>query len=117
MSTTITHAGGTITASMPTWDAGAEARSIVHTILGRPDPDITTRPTSLRAGTLPLQFTAEADAVAARAILAVPQSLTLSNSGVGAVSLVFVVASGTLGEVRSEAGVWTLSVPFQEIAP
>lgn len=92
-------------------------RSKVHTILGRPDPDITKRPTGLRSGTLQLKFTTEAAAVAARAVLAVTQPLTLANSVVGAVGMVFVVADGELGEVLSEAGAWSLSVPFREIAP
>ncbi|WP_449408366.1 hypothetical protein [Microbacterium maritypicum] len=116
MSTTITHAGGTITGSMQEWDANAEARSIVHTILGRADPDITLRPTGLRRGEFTLVFPSGAEAAAARAVLAVPQSLSLSNSGVDEVAMQFVVAGGDLGHSLSSGGVWSLRIPFQEIA-
>ena len=116
MSTRITHAGGVITAYMRNFEGNAPVRTIVHTILGRPDPDITTRPTGLRKGTLTLVFDTGAAAMAARAVLAAPQSLALSNSGVSEVSMQFVVAGGDLSDVLAEGGVWSLVVPFQEIA-
>lgn len=115
--TTITHAGGVITpVALEGWEASAQARSIVHTILGRPDPDITLRPTGLRSGTLTLVFATGADAYAARAVLAVPQQLTLANSTVAQVSMLFIVAGGDLGEVIADSGEWRLSVPFQEVS-
>lgn len=116
MSTTITHAGGTISASMAAWDASAETRSIVHPILGRSDPDITLRPTGLRRGEFTLVFATGAAAAAAWTVLSDPQPLTLSNSGVIEVAMQFVVAGGDLSHALSSAGVWSLRVPFQEIA-
>lgn len=101
---------------MQEWRATAEARSIVHSILGRADPDITLRPSGLRRGEFTVVFPTGAAAAAARAVLAVPQPLTLSNSGVAEVAMQFVVAGGDLGEVLNGGGVWSLSVPFQEIA-
>lgn len=118
MSTTITHSTGTITpTSMPEWESEAPARSIVHTILNRPDPDITKRPTGLRRGTLTLVFATGAAAYAARAILAVPQVLTLANSDVPQVGMKFVVADGDISDVYGQAKEWTLTVPFQEVTP
>ncbi|WP_292763748.1 hypothetical protein [Microbacterium sp. UBA3486] len=117
MTTTITHAGGVITpTSMPGWDARADLRSIVHTIMGRSDPDITRRPTGMRRGTLTLVFESGAAAYAARSILAVTQPLDLGNPSVGQVTMRFIVAGNELGEVIEDAGQWVLSVPFQEIA-
>ncbi|UUE19892.1 hypothetical protein [Microbacterium sp. J1-1] len=116
MSTTITHAGGVITASLEEWRVLSEARSIVHTILGRVDPDITLRPTSPRRGAFTLAFETGAAAQSARLALAVPQVLTLSNSGVAEVSMQFVIAGGDLGDALSRSGVWTLEVPFQEVS-
>lgn len=119
MSTTITHAGGIITPSaLRGWSASAPINSRVHNILGRPDPDITVRPAGLRRGTLTLVFGTGAEAYAARGVLAVTQPLTLVNSGVAQVSMTFVVATesgGELGEVLGRAGEWTITVPFQEI--
>ncbi|MFD8768458.1 hypothetical protein [Microbacterium oxydans] len=116
MTTTITHASGTIAAYMSSFEGDTPLRSIVHTIIGRPDPDITKRPSGLRKGTLKLVFETGAAAVAARAVLAVTQPLTLSNSGVDEVSMQFVVAGGDLGQVLSSGGVWSLEVPYQEIS-
>lgn len=117
MATVITHAAGTITpAALEEWEASAETRSIVHTILGRPDPDITSRPTGLRRGKLTLTFASGADAYAARKVLAVPQVLTLANPAVAQISMTFIVAGGDLGDVLKRAGHWTLTVPFQEIS-
>jgi hypothetical protein len=116
VSTTVIHAGGVISPSaMRGWDARADARSIVHTVLGRTDPDITARPTGLRKGTLTLVFTTGAEAYAARAVLAVTQPLTLSNSEIAEVAMSFVVAGGELGDVLGAAGDWTIEVPFQEV--
>lgn len=118
MSTSITHAAGVITpAAMKGWDARADTRSLVHTILGRPDPDVTLRPTGMRRGALTLVFADGAAAYSARAILAVPQLLTLANPDVAQVSMPFVVAGGELGDVLGAAGEWTLTVPFQEVSP
>lgn len=118
MTTTITHASGVIApAALRDWSANADLRSIIHTILGRSDPDITKRPTGLRRGSLTLVFATGADAYAARAVLAVTQPLALANSGVDEVAMTFVVAGGDLGEVLGAASEWTLDVPFQEITP
>ncbi|MFD6091320.1 hypothetical protein ACFWGN_04270 [Oerskovia sp. NPDC060338] len=53
MGTTIT-AGGVSVAPLGVMDLSydREARTIVHDILDRPDPDVTLRPTGLRAGNL-----------------------------------------------------------------
>lgn len=117
MSTTITHASGVITpTALQGWEAAAPARSIVHDIMGRPDPDITKRPTGLRRGTLTLVFASGQAAYAARAVLAVTQPLTLAHDSIAQVGMLFVVAGGDLGDVLGAANEWTLSVPFQEIA-
>ena len=118
--TTITHAGGSI---VPTqvdgYDPSIEVRNIVHTILGRPDPDVTFRAAGLRTGTLSLVFAAEADAWAAVAVLRVPQVFTLTDVDVVVVNMSFVVAPGELRPTLDDAtrAVWVVSVPFQEVAP
>jgi len=116
--TTITHASGTIVpAVVDGYEASIEARSIVHVILGRADPDITMRPAGLRTGTLSLVFDSRAEAWAAVAALSIPQVLTLTDADVPEVGMSFVVAGGALeprldDETRS---VWTVAVPFQEV--
>jgi len=118
--TTITHSTGAIIPTLVDgYEASIEARSIVHRILGRTDPDITARPAGLRSGTLSLVFASRAEAWAAVTVLREPQSLTLTDADVPEVGMSFVVANGALvprldDETRS---VWILTVPFEEIAP
>lgn len=118
MSATITHSGGTITpTSMTQWGSSAEARTIMHPILGRADDDVTFRPASLRRGELTLVFATAADAVAARRAVLVPQVLTLAHSDVPNVGMAFVVADGDVSDVIGQALQWTLTIPFREVLP
>lgn len=116
--TTITHTVGEITPEVVDgYEAASEARSIAHTILGRPDPDITFRPAGLRRGTLSLVFADAATAAAAYAILTIPQVFTL-NDDEAAFGMVFVVTGGDVQltldpETRV---VCIVTVPFQEVA-
>lgn len=119
MSTIITHAGGTITPEVVNGFASSrQARSIVHTILGRPDPDITFRPAGLRKGELTLVFETGAEAAAAEAVLVVPQVFGLNDPDVPQVSMSFVVADGEIQNALDleTQRVWIVRVPFQEVA-
>lgn len=118
--TTITHSAGTIVPDqVDGYEPSIEVRSIVHTILGRPDPDVTFRPAGLRAGTLPLVFGSRAAAWAAVAVLRVPQVLSLADEDVPEVNMSFVVAPGELRPRLDSAtrAVWIVEVPYQEVAP
>lgn len=117
MPTVINHAAGTITpTAVKGWESGAEARTIVHYVPGREDPDITLRPATLREGTITLVFASAAAAYAARPFLVFPQLLTLASTDVPQVSMSFVVANGRVSDVLGAAGEWTISVPFQEVS-
>lgn len=120
MSTTITYTGGTITPEVVEgFSASRSARSIVHNIMGRTDPDITLRPAGLRKGTLTLVFATGALAQAAEAILAVPQIFALSDADVPEVNMQFVVADGdirTTLDLETQTA-WLVEVPYQEITP
>ncbi len=120
MSTTITHSTGTITPDeVDGFEASRAVRSIVHTILGRADPDITYRPASLRQGTLTLVFASGADAATAEAALLIPQVFTLTDTDVAQVAMSFIVADGDLVSSLDDSTrvVWLVRVPFQEVAP
>ncbi|WP_067200121.1 hypothetical protein [Microbacterium sp. XT11] len=120
MSTIITYTGGTITpAVVEGFEASRPARTIVHTILGRPDPDITFRPAGLQRGTLTLVFPNGAQARAAEAALVVPRVFTLTDIDVPEVAMQFVVADGdvtTRLDLETQQA-WIVQVPFQEVAP
>lgn len=120
VSTIITHNTGVITPEVVNgYDAAREARTIVHTILGRPDPDITLRPAGLRSGTLTLVFATGAAAASAEAALLFPQVLVLSDPDVPQVAMSFVVGPEGQASTRSldldTQTVWLLELPFQEV--
>lgn len=120
MTTIITHSGGVITPEVVDgFDAEREARSIVHTIMGREDPDVTMRPSSLQQGTLTLVFATGAAAAAAAATLNLLRVFTLSDSDVPEVNMSFVVANGRARRRldSSTRKVWIVEVPFSEVAP
>lgn len=120
MTTIITFSGGEITPEVVNgFEASRAARSIVHTILGRADPDITLRPAGLRKGTLTLVFATGAAAASAEAALVVPRVFTLVDPDVPNVSMAFVVADGdveTSLDMDTQI-VWIVRVPFQEVTP
>lgn len=120
MSTSITHSFGSITPEVVDgYTASREARTVVHPILNRSDPDITLRATGLRTGSLSCVFKDQASAITAYGILSVAQVLTLTDPEVPAVDMSFVVAEGDLeialdDETRE---VWIVTVPFVEVSP
>lgn len=118
MSSTITHMTGTITPEVVNgFESARETRTIVHTVLGRPEPDITFRDPGLRSGTLTLVFATGAASAAAEANLSIPQVLTLTDPDAPEVAMSFVVAGGMI-DARLDLDtqtVWTLAVPFQEV--
>lgn len=118
--TTITHANGVITPTIQDgYSASIPTRTLVHDILGRPDPDVTFRPAGMRAGTLPLVFADRAAAWAAAAVLVRGEVFTYDDPDLPEVGMAFVVGPGELtprldDETRD---VWLLDVPFREVLP
>ncbi|KNY06868.1 hypothetical protein [Microbacterium sp. GCS4] len=118
--TTITHSAGVITPTIVDgYRASRAARTIVHRIIGRPDPDVSYRPASLRSGQLTCVFAVEADAHAAEAVFSVPQPLTLNDTDVS-IGMTFIVPEGGSIEVELDdetRDVWLVRVDFEEVVP
>lgn len=96
-----------------------EARSIVHTILGSSNPDVTFRPASLRRGTLKLVMPSAASAFAAQSGLLTPRTFDLVDTDVPQANMRFVVGDDeevtvTLDPVARKS--WIVEVPFREVA-
>lgn len=116
--TTITHSTGVITPLVVDgYEAGREARTVVHSILGRSNPDVTLRATSLRTGELVCVFGDRAAAFAAFAALVSPQVLTIEDPDVSEVGMSFVVAEGEVAIALDDAlrSKWLVTVPFVEV--
>lgn len=120
MTSTITHGSGVITPRViEGYEANREARTVVHDILNRANPDVTLRAPGLRRGSLKCVFATEAEAVAAFGVLGVPQILVLADDTVPSVGMSFVVAEGDLAVMLDPETrvVWVVVVPFIEVTP
>lgn len=120
MASTITHTTGTLTpAVVDGWRMSREARSRVHTILGRSAPDVTLRPAGMRKGALRCVFATEATAAAAVAVFATPQVLTFTDTDRPLLAGSFVVADGDIELELDDTtrNTWVVTVPFQEVSP
>lgn len=119
MPESITHLGGSINPQLIDGYSGTrEARTIVHTILGKASPDVTLRGAGLRTGELILVFATEGAARSAEQVLAVPQVLTLEAPDTPTLAMSFVVAEGSIRTELDPATrkVWTVTVPFVEVS-
>lgn len=118
--TTLTHSTGSLMVFVNGYEATREARTIVHPILNRSEPDITLRPAGLRTGTLTLLIAEQADAVSAFGILSVPQVFTITDPDTPAIDMSFVTPEGgTIGIALDPEtqDAWILTVPFAEVSP
>ncbi len=117
MSHLITAGAVTITPTAITdFRARRVARSNVHDITGRGNPDVTLRPSSLRTGSFTLTFTNTADAIAAEAAHAAGVVFTLTSDVVG-VAMSYIVPEGGGTDIAQDVtlAAWTLVVDFQEV--
>lgn len=88
--------------------------AIVHTILGRTDPDVTFRPLGLRTGSMVLDFaTTETLSNAARTALAKSGAWTLTHSERPTINMRF-VTRGVSRPIEAD-GRWMLTVRYEEI--
>lgn len=96
-----------------------ESRNIVHPILGRAEPDVTLRPSSLRGGSLTLGFesaTSEDDSKAAEDILGDSGVFALTSSDRSTVDMSFVVVGTPARELEDETrDAWLVVFEYQEV--
>ena len=96
-----------------------EPQTVVHEIIGRPDPDVTRRPASTRQGTIRLCFlgdTSETDSAAAEAALGGLGVWTIISDERSTLAFDFIV-SGKLTRVLDDVtrNDWTVEVGFREV--
>lgn len=117
--TSIVHSSGVIVPTIVDgYQARREARTIVHPIINRPNPDVTLRAAGLRTGALRCVFADEAEALSAFGIFSSPQVLALTDPDRASIAMSFVVADGDLDIALDEVtrNVWIVRVPFVEVA-
>lgn len=101
-----------------TWGVSQDSRNVVHTIIGRTDPDITLKPSATRTGTLEMLFTSASSAETARGILANGTVFTISDSETWLNGFDFVMSGSISTSLEdSTRNVWIITADFAEVIP
>ncbi|GAB6856475.1 hypothetical protein [Microbacterium xylanilyticum] len=118
MATTITAGASVITPLLVEgFEAARSGGAIVHTILGRANPDVTLRPAGTRTGALELLFADEAKANQAWSALAVAGVFTLASDE-RAIGMTFVIPEGERIGLKLDDTTrnhWHVTVPYREV--
>jgi hypothetical protein len=100
------------------WAAGRQARTRVHQLIGRPDPDVTLRPHALRSGTLRILCADEAAGVAMEQLHAAGVVLTLEDDDVAAAAMAYVVSGQLMTELDPVTlARWVVTADYTEVMP
>lgn len=118
MPTSLTRGSTVLSAHLALTEYSAQQanRTVVHDILGRPSPDITDRPASMRTGRIGLTFATSALADAARVALGQGGQWSLQCAEHPAINMTFAV-TGATNLMRGSAGEWVLAFGYQEFTP
>jgi hypothetical protein len=94
-----------------------ESRSNVHVVLGRPDPDITLRPASLRTGRLQMVFADEAESLTAEQLHSSGVVLALASPERPSLDMSYIVTGRVERDQDTTRTAWTVTVEYQEVTP
>lgn len=99
------------------YESSRTSGSITHQILGKPEPDITIRPATLRTGTLTFWFDDEEASLEAEEAHA-EGGLFYLEHGVRQTVLMRYVPTGTITRSleRSTGGAWIVTVEYTEVS-
>lgn len=115
--TTITKSGVSIIPKMVVgYTALTRSANIIHTIIGRPDPDVSLTDDQLRTGSLTLLFTTPAAAWEAHEMHRHSGVLRIFDQDIPAINMAYVRD----GEMQIQLDpvsrtLWTLTIGFQEV--
>lgn len=119
MSTTISDGTTTLTPILVDgYESKRESMTIVHTIIGSPEPAVTLRPASMRSGTLSVVVGASRSlALQFEAMLGAGRVCTIADTTVDVAMSFVVVDELTVALDDTTRSVWVVSFDFQEVAP
>lgn len=119
MTTTLSTSASSLSPETVTgWTSTREANNLIHTIIGRADPDVTMKPAGLRTGTLEMLFLTLPLALAAESLHAGEGVLHLQDSDHAALEMYYVASGAIELELDDETrSLWLLRVDFQEVLP
>ena len=100
------------------YESTRESGNVIHSIIGRPSPEVTLRAAGLRTGNLEALLLLEADAIALESLLAKPKTLLLTDPDVTGVNMSFVLAGPITRTLEDDTRrAWLVKFDFQEVAP
>lgn len=119
MSVTITLGATTL---HPTLVLGYESTrrsgNIVHTILGREDPDITFGPAGLRTGKLQVFCLDQTDALATEALHTESGVFALADPDLPGIDMSYVPSGDIRARLDNRTVIrWVVEIDYQEVAP
>ena len=113
--------GDGTTTSTPVLVIGYESkrasRNVLHEVIGRPDPDVTLRPASLRTGTLTMLYATEAAAAACETMHQAAVVLTITDDDLATAGMSYVVSGSITRALTDSRKLWTVAVDYQEVQP
>lgn len=117
MSVTITRGESSVAPYMVLgYKSSRAAGNLIHTIIGRADPDVTIKPAGLRTGTLQLFCLDLATALEVEAIHAGEGSLDLVDTDLPTLAMTYVVDGDIELELDPDTRRrWVVTVGFQEV--
>ncbi len=100
------------------WDSSRPSATQVHTIIGRPDPDVSLGALGTRTGTLSVLCSTLAEAAKLESYLGTQGVHTLTDTEVPEVGMIFVVVDRVDVSLDIESAVFaTVAFGFQEVIP
>lgn len=100
------------------WETRQTMGNIVRGVVGDGEPYITLEPAQRRSGQLELLFDTEADAEAARGVLAQLGAFTLDYPERTSIEMRFIVTGDLSVQLNAETSQhWLVGFDFQEVAP
>ena len=117
MTTTLTRGTTTLTPLLLLgYGSSRGSRNIVHTILGRSDPDITLASARLRAGTLSFLVEDRAAAYRFEAFHAANGVITFNDTEVANVNMRYVTTDDVTVSIDTQTQLrWLVDVPYQQV--
>jgi hypothetical protein len=97
-------------------DSAREARTVVHTVMGRAEPDVTLFPSNLRTGTLAMLFDDEALSLEAQRMHAQPYVFTMVDPDAPTTNMKYVTVGPVVRVLDEERTAWTVGVGYQEVS-
>lgn len=118
MATTITRDATSLTPRLVLgYKSEREARNLIHTVIGRPDPEVTMKAAGLRTGTLEFLMLTLTDALAMESLHTGLGVLTLTDDDRPGLNMSYVASGKIEVELDDETrSLWVVRVDFHEVA-